>query len=118
MSESYNKTVVSTYYASEGLPEPVFEFVFHPERKFRFDLAWPDYKVALEVQGGLFANKAGKVGRHARGAALMQEHVKLNLAASLGWLVLFCIPRDVATMGMVKLICETLSRRDREQRRW
>ena len=38
------------------------EFSFHPERRWRFDYAWPALKVALEIHGGVFTN-----GRHTRG---------------------------------------------------
>lgn len=33
-------------------PEFVREHRFHPTRRWRFDFAWPDEKVALEVEGG------------------------------------------------------------------
>lgn len=76
-----------------GLPEPVPEYKFHDTRRWRFDWAWPQYRLALEVQGGLFTR-----GRHARGPALLKEHEKLNTAASLGWRVLFATPQNVLTM--------------------
>ena len=28
------------------------EYRFHPTRKWRFDYAWPENKIALEVEGG------------------------------------------------------------------
>jgi len=39
-----------------------------------------------------------------RGAALVKEHEKLNHAAAFGWRILYCQPRDVATLDMVRLI--------------
>jgi hypothetical protein len=72
---------------ADRLPSPVFELRFAPPRRWRFDVAWPDRMVALEVQGGLFVN-----GRHSRGAALLKEHEKLNAAAALGWRVLYVVP--------------------------
>jgi hypothetical protein len=72
------------------LPVPVEELRFAPPRRWRFDYAWPDRKLALEVQGGLFVN-----GRHSRGAALVKEHEKLNMAAMLGWRVLYVTPQQV-----------------------
>jgi hypothetical protein len=74
-----------------GLPEPECEYRFSA-RRFRFDFAWLDRKLALEVQGGLFVN-----GRHSRGAALLKEHNKLNLAASLGWRVTFTTPKALTS---------------------
>lgn len=75
-----------------GLPAPEAEHRFAAPRRWRFDWAWPAQKVALEVQGGLFVQ-----GRHARGAALLKEHEKLNEAAALGWRVLFTTPKDLET---------------------
>jgi hypothetical protein len=76
---------------SLGVPMPVAEYRFSPPRRWRFDWAWPEAKVALEVQGGVFT-----AGRHTRGAALMKEHEKVNTAAFLGWRLFYCTPRQVA----------------------
>ncbi len=73
-----------------GIPQPEAEHRFAPPRRWRFDFAWPESKVALEVQGGLFVQ-----GRHSRGAALLKEHDKLNAAAALGWRVLFATPKTL-----------------------
>lgn len=75
-----------------GLPKPVAEYRFDiiTKRKWRFDWAWPGPRgggLALEVQGGLFVQ-----GRHSRGAALLEEHEKLNEAAAQGWRVMFVSP--------------------------
>ena len=74
-----------------GQPEPVPEYRFHPTRRWRFDWCWPNERLALEVQGGLFVQ-----GRHSRGAALLKEHEKLNAAAALGFRVLFVTPKQIA----------------------
>lgn len=68
------------------LPQPMRELRFHPTRKWRFDWAWPEQRVALEVDGGRYA-LAG--GRHATDA----DHEKLNAAAALGWRVLHVSPQ-------------------------
>lgn len=87
-----------------GIPEPVYELKYHPTRKWRWDLCWPDKLVALEVNGGIFIR-----GRHSRGAALLKEWEKLNTAASLGWRVLFCQPADLCTNDMAEVIIKTLN---------
>lgn len=86
-----------------GMPMPVTEFRFYPQRKWRFDYAWPDHKLALEVQGGLFVN-----GRHSRGAALLKEHEKLNTAAQLGWRILFVTPQQMASGEVVEIVRKAL----------
>ena len=81
------------------LPVPVPEHRFAPPRRWRFDWAWLDQKVALEVQGGLFTQ-----GRHSRGAALMKEHEKLNAAAALGWRVCFVTPAQIRNGSWLAVI--------------
>lgn len=99
----YNPRVVDAYYRTLGLPKPVFELVFAPPRRWRFDIAWPDHKLAIEVQGGIFTG-----GRHTRGAALIKEHEKLNKSASMGWRVLFIQPCDLCMNDTIILIKESL----------
>lgn len=72
---------------TSGVPRPVMEFTFALPRRWRFDAAWLEARVALEIQGGLFV-----AGRHSRGAALLKEHEKLNAAAAMGWRVLYYTP--------------------------
>jgi very-short-patch-repair endonuclease len=59
------------------------EYRFHPTRKFRFDHAWPDKKLAMEIDGGLYVN-----GGHSRGAAREHDYEKDAEALMLGWRVL------------------------------
>lgn len=89
---------------AENLPTPVYEHKFHPERKWRFDFAWPEQKVALEVQGGLFVG-----GRHARGAGIARDMEKASAAASLGWRLLLVQPNDLCTLDTLNLIRKTIA---------
>jgi hypothetical protein len=74
-----------------GLPEPVREFRFMDERKWRFDLAWPAHGlIAVEVEGGIYS-----AGRHSRGAGMEADMVKYNRAAELGWRVFRYSPRMI-----------------------
>lgn len=66
-----------------GLPKPEAEVMFHPERKWRLDYAWPNKKVALEVHG---ATHSG--GRHTRGTGYAADREKMNEAQLLGWIVI------------------------------
>jgi len=59
------------------------ELRFHDERMWRFDFAWPDKLVALEVQGGIFSR-----GRHARPRGVLNDYEKFSEAAILGWRVI------------------------------
>jgi very-short-patch-repair endonuclease len=61
-------------------PEP--EYRFHPTRKWRFDFAFPDRMVAVEIEGGVWTG-----GRHTRGSGFVADIEKYNAAAALGWFV-------------------------------
>lgn len=67
----------------EKLPAPALEVRFHPIRKWRFDLGWPEKKVALEVHGGVWQQ-----GRHTRGGGFEGDREKMNEAQLLGWKIL------------------------------
>lgn len=63
--------------------QPVREYKFHPERKWRFDFAFPAEKLAVEIEGGVFSG-----GRHGRGLGFINDCIKYNAAVKLGWRVL------------------------------
>ena len=70
-----------------GITGYVREYRFHPERKWRFDVAFPDpeHKLAVEVDGGVHAR-----GRHVRGAGYIEDCHKFAEATILGWRILRC----------------------------
>lgn len=74
------------------LKTPVAELMFAKPRKWRFDYAFLDWKIALEIDGGLFL-KGG--GRHNRGASMLKDYEKLNTAACMGWKVIHLTPQQV-----------------------
>ena len=71
-------------------PIPTREYHFHPVRKWRFDIAWPDIKLAVELHGAVFA-----AGRHTRGAGMRGDCEKMNSAIFLGWSVLVYTSLDL-----------------------
>lgn len=67
----------------DGFPPPVSEYHFAaPLRDWRFDAAYPDLRVAFEVEGGQYIN-----GRHVRPGGFDKDAQKYNAAALLGWQV-------------------------------
>jgi very-short-patch-repair endonuclease len=79
---------------------PMREYRFHPERRWRFDFAWPDQFIAVEVEG---LTPLG--GRHQRMSGFRSDLEKYNAAAMLGWLVLrftdFEIKRGIAIKTII-----------------
>lgn len=58
------------------------EHRFHDVRKFRFDIAFPEIKLAVEYNG-IFSAKS----RHTTAKGYSMDREKINLAQSLGWTV-------------------------------
>ena len=54
------------------------------ERRWRFDFAFVEEKIALEIEGGIWK---GSVGGHTSGTGYPKDCEKYNLAAANGWSV-------------------------------
>ena len=67
----------------DGLPAPEQEYRFDDNRRWRFDFAWPDCRLAVEVNGGEWS-----AGRHNRAGGMAADYEKLNAAVIAGWRVL------------------------------
>ena len=79
------------------LPEPALEYLFAPEvdgkpiRRWRFDAAWPDRRIALEIDGSVFTG-----GRHGGQRSAVRDIEKRAAAAVLGWRVIPVTPQQVS----------------------
>lgn len=69
--------------APPDAPAPERELRFCPPRRWRFDLAWPEHKVAVEIHGAVWTS-----GRHTRGAGFSMDRAKVNTAQLRGWICL------------------------------
>jgi very-short-patch-repair endonuclease len=56
---------------------------FAPPRRWRWDIAWPEQMVAVEIQGGTWTQ-----GRHSRGAGYRADCEKSNAGTAMGWRVI------------------------------
>ena len=73
-----------------GLPVPVAELKFHPLRRWRFDWAFTEAKLAVEVEGGVWTG-----GRHTRGVGFLKDCEKYAEALIHGWRVLRVTPKHI-----------------------
>lgn len=89
---------------------PAKEYVFHPVRKWRFDYAFVEAKVALEVEGGVHT-----AGRHVRPKGFLGDMEKYNTAATMGWLVLRTTPDKLRTFGTIDMIRLAISQNIKNQ---
>ena len=99
----YDPRIVALYFGECGLPVPEFEHSFHPERKWRFDIAFTEQRVFVEVQGGIW-----QAGRHSRGAGMKKDWEKWNAASGMGWRGIWCEPRDLCLMDTINTIRKAL----------
>jgi len=63
--------------------EPREQFYFDMGRRWRFDFAWPAYRVAVELHGGEHSG-----GRHTTGVGLIADCEKMRAAILRGWVVM------------------------------
>lgn len=83
---------------------PEVEFRFFPGRRWRFDFAFPEEKLAIEIEGGTWSN-----GRHSRGAGYESDLEKYNSATLAGWRVLRYSTRMVLDGVAIAQVLEALN---------
>ena len=93
MSKKEAEDVIAQELTDAGLGGFEREYRFHPTRRWRFDFAWVAERVALEVEGSVWAR-----GRHTRGKGYLGDIEKYDEAVILGWKLLR-IATDHAGMG-------------------
>lgn len=65
------------------------EWRFSTERRWRFDYAMPELKIAIEIDGGIFTG-----GRHSGGVGQKKDLEKGNAAAEMDWAVFHYTPDE------------------------
>ena len=81
------------------------EYKFHPVRKWRFDYANEQFKIAIEIEGAIFSG-----GRHTRGKGYQNDMEKYNNAVLLGWSLLRFTPdqmRKTETYETIRNLIKT-----------
>jgi very-short-patch-repair endonuclease len=77
----------------------VKEYQFHDKRKWRFDYAILDKKIAIEVEGGVWIQ-----GRHTRPKGFLGDMEKYNTAAQMGWKLLRITPDKLMSLETFEMI--------------
>jgi len=90
-----------------SIKHPVAEYKFHATRKWRFDYAWVDQKLALEVEGGIWTR-----GRHIRSSGYIADMEKYNTASYDGWKVIRVEPSKLSTFETIKILKKCLTLKD------
>ena len=76
-----------------GFPAPLREYAAVPGRRFRWDFAWTDARVLVEINGGTYARMG-----HSTGTGIARDYEKSNLAVLAGWKV-FAFDRRLVEGG-------------------
>lgn len=84
--------------------EVVKEFLFHPTRRWRFDYAIIEHRIAIEVEGGVYTR-----GRHVRPMGFLGDMEKYNSATLLGWRIFRVTPDDLLRTKTINLLKEAIS---------
>ncbi len=106
MSKSELEQELAFQLTAAKLPEPIREATIVPDRRFRFDFAWLDKRLVVEVDGGTWSG-----GRHVTGAGYARDCEKHNLAVAAGWRVLRFTGEMVRDGRALRAIEEVLSER-------
>ena len=85
----------------DGFPECEREYRFDKVRRWRFDFAWPEHKVAVEIEGLLHGDQ---VGRHQRADGFEKDLLKYESAMIQGWTVYRCSPAMVYSGAALKTL--------------
>jgi hypothetical protein len=93
-----------------GLPRPEREHKFDEKRRWRFDYAWLERMIALEVEGGVWTG-----GRHTRGAGFLKDIEKYNRAAVLGWRLLRVTPDKLVSAGTFEMMGQIFSLPEKQE---
>ena len=76
-----------------------------PMRKFRFDFAWVDSLVVVEINGQIWHK-----GGHSSGSGLSRDYEKLNLAQANNW-SFFVLSKTMITPQWLYIISERIRSR-------
>lgn len=87
-----------------GLPEPQREYKFHKTRKWRFDFAYPEKMIAIEIDGGTYSRKS----RHTSPIGYRKDCEKINTATALNWRVFRFDTNMVRTLVAINFMADVL----------
>lgn len=104
-SRGYPSGQAAKVHRCHGCPPERASHAYRHERDWRFDLCWPAERLAVEIDGGVYAG-----GRHTRGAGFEGDLEKLNAATLAGWRVLRCTPGHIEAGAALEWVERALGR--------
>lgn len=95
---------------ADKLPPFECEYRFDEERRFRFDFAIVEHRLAVEIDGAIWAR-----GAHSSPMGILRDMEKLNLAVMRGWWVLRFTPAQVKSGEAIETVKKWLEGRSSER---
>jgi very-short-patch-repair endonuclease len=84
------------------------EYTFAYPRRWRFDFCWPDARLAVEIEGGVWSG-----GRHTRGSGFVKDLEKYNQATILGWKLLRVTSAMIEDGTALALVEQALAQKEK-----
>lgn len=99
MPKSKGEELLNLQLRAVKVPEWEREYRFAHPRRWRFDFAWPDQKLAVEVEG-----LTPEGGRHQRIGGFQKDLEKYEAAVMRGWIVYRCSHKMIKSGEVVNNI--------------
>lgn len=93
-----------------GLGSYEAEHRFCYPRRWKFDFAWPQLKIALEIEGGTWGKAPS---RHTTGAGFQGDCEKYNEGTLLGWAIYRVTTKQVNNGYMASLLQRVFAARSK-----
>jgi very-short-patch-repair endonuclease len=87
---------------SVNLKGVIKEYRFHQQRRWRIDYAFPEIKLAIEIEGGIWIK-----GRHINPMGFKKDMEKYNALVEFGWYLLRYEPKKI-DYSQIKRVYEKL----------
>ena len=95
---------------SAGLTQYVREYQAIPGRKFRFDFAFVDERLLVEINGGTYNG-----GAHGRGVGINRDYEKGNLAVVNNWRVLSFDTKQVRSGAALEVVEQLINNQSKQE---
>jgi very-short-patch-repair endonuclease len=107
MSDSKLEDLFAFQLDSLGLTGYVREYSAIPGRKFRYDFAFVEKRLLVEINGGTYPK-----GAHSTGQGIARDYEKANLAVLQGWRVLMFDGKAVKSGEAVSVTMRALEAKE------
>ena len=110
MSASGLEDIFAAQLNAVGLDGYVREYQAIPGRKFRFDFAFVDERLLVEINGGTYNG-----GAHGRGVGINRDYEKGNLAVVNNWRVLSFDTKQVKSGAALEVVEQLINNQSIKQ---